>query len=180
MPASLPWPGRPRPLGFAAAHTRSIRLIPNVVVLPYRNSFVVGKAGTTLDLLSDGRFTLAVGVGYLKREFTALGIDFNDRAVLVEEALQVIRAIWTSDDVSFEGKNFTTSVITAHPRPASPAPIWTGGNTGAARRRVAAYGDGEELAALGVTWGQVQVPGDSLAHTKEAIAQFGEQVIAKL
>lgn len=239
-------------MGFAAAHTRSIRLIPNVVVLPYRNPFVVAKAGATLDLLSDGRFTLAVGVGYLKREFIALGIDFDDRAALVEEALQVIRAIWTGDDVSFEGKNFTASGITAHPRPASRPPIWIGGNTGAARRRVAAYGDGwcpfpapailaqtartasleslaelkdgiddlrrrlddagrdpegiditftnaqggspgadgfdadaflagvEELAALGVTWVQVQVPGDSLAHTKEAIAQFGEQVIAKL
>lgn len=239
-------------MGFAAAHTHSIRLIPNVVVLPYRNPFVVAKAGATLDLLSDGRFTLAVGVGYLKREFTALGIDFDDRAALVEEALQVIRAIWTTDDVSFEGKSFTASGITAHPRPASPPPIWIGGNTGAARRRVAAYGDGwcpfpapailaqtartasleslaelkdgiddlrrrldeadrdpagiditftnaqggspgadgfdadaflagvEELAALGVTWVQVQVPGDSLTHAKEAIAQFGEQVIARL
>jgi probable F420-dependent oxidoreductase len=239
-------------MGFAAAHTDSIRLIPNVVVLPYRNPFVVAKAGATLDLLSGGRFTLAVGVGYLKREFTALGIDFDDRAALVEEALQVIRAIWTTDDVSFEGKNFTASGITAHPRPASPPPIWIGGNTAAARRRVAAYGDGwcpfpapailaqtartasleslaelrdgiedlrrrleeagrdpagiditftnaqggapgtdgfeadaflagvQELAALGVTWVQVQVPGDSLTHTREAIAQFGEQVIAKL
>ena len=239
-------------MGFAAAHTSTLWLIPNVVVLPYRNPFVVAKAGATLDLLSGGRFVLAVGVGYLKREFTALGVDFDDRAALVEEALQVIRAIWTSDDVSFEGKNFTASGITAHPRPASPPPIWIGGNTAAARRRAVAYGDGwcpfpapavlaqtartasleslvelkvgiddlrrrldeagrdpatvditfsnaqggvpgagsfdadayvdgvRQLAELGITWVQVQVPGDSLAHAKEAIAQFGEQVIAKL
>ncbi|MHA3021192.1 LLM class F420-dependent oxidoreductase [Mycobacterium sp. BMJ-28] len=239
-------------MGFAAAHTSTLRLIPNVVVLPYRNPFVVAKAGATLDLLSGGRFTLAVGVGYLKREFTALGVDFDERAELVEEALQVIRAIWAGDDISFEGKHFTASGITAHPRPAVAPPIWIGGNTAAARRRVAAYGDGwcpfpapavlaqtartaaldsledlkigiedlrrrledagrdpaavditfsnnqggvpgddafdaaayldgvAALADLGVTWIQVQVPGDSLAHALEAIARFGEQVIAKL
>ena len=60
-------------LGFAAAGTTTLRLIPNIVVLPYRNPFVVAKSGATLDLFSGGRFTLAVGVGYLKREFAALG-----------------------------------------------------------------------------------------------------------
>jgi probable F420-dependent oxidoreductase len=238
-------------MGFAAAHTTTLRLIPNVVVLPYRNPFVVAKAGATLDLLSGGRFTLAVGVGYLKREFTALGVDFDERADLVEEALQVIRAIWTTDDVSFEGRHFTATGITAHPRPVSlpHPPIWIGGNTAAARRRVAAYGDGwcpfpapaalaqtartaameslddlkagiddlrrrceaagrdpsaldvtftnakggnpadddfnadaflsglEKLTALGVTWVQVQVPGDSLAHAVETIEKFGKLVI---
>src|ERR1700744_6612240 len=59
-------------LGLAAAPTPPLRLIPNIVVLPYRNPFVVAKSGATLDLLSGGRFTLAVGVGYLKREFAAL------------------------------------------------------------------------------------------------------------
>lgn len=239
-------------MGFAAAHTRTLRLIPNVVVLPYRNPFVVAKAGATLHLLSGGRFTLAVGVGYLKREFTALGVDFEERGALVEEALQVIRAIWAGDDVNFEGRHFTASGITAHPRPDVAPPIWVGGNTAAARRRVAEYGDGwcpfpaagilaqtartdpmdsldtlksgiedlrrrldsagrdpaavditfsnaeggvpgddsfdagayldgiGRLAELGVTWIQVQLPGDSLAHTTDVIAQFGEQVIAKL
>jgi probable F420-dependent oxidoreductase len=229
-------------------------LIPNVVVLPYRNPFIVAKAGATLDLLSGGRFTLAIGVGYLKREFTALGVDFDERADLVEEALQVIRAIWTGDDVTFEGRHFTASGITAHPRPLSQPhpPIWIGGNTGSARRRVAEHGDGwcpfpapallaqtartasmesqddlksgiddlrrrceaagrdpsavdvtftnavggnpanddfnddayldgiEKLAALGVTWVQVGVPGDSLARAVETIERFGILVIDKL
>jgi probable F420-dependent oxidoreductase len=238
-------------MGFAAAHTTTLRLIPNVVVLPYRNPFVVAKAGATLDVLSGGRFTLAVGVGYLKREFAALGVDFDERADLVEEALRVIRTVWTADDVSFEGRHFAASGITAHPRPVTQPhpPIWIGGNTGAARRRVAAFGDGwcpfpapavlaqtartasmetlgdlksgiedlhrrcdavgrdpssldvtfsnaaggnpadedfgaaayldgvERLAALGVTWIQVQVPGDSLAHAVEVIERFGRLVI---
>ena len=67
-------------MGFAAARTTTVRLIPNVVVLPYRNPFVVAKSGATLDLLSEGRFTLAVGVGYLKREFAALGVEFDERS----------------------------------------------------------------------------------------------------
>ena len=131
-------------MGFAAARTMTLRLIPNIVVLPYRNPFVVAKAGATLDLLSGGRFTLAVGVGYLKREFTALGVDFDERAHLFEESLEVIRGIWTTDDFSYEGRHFTAKGITAHPRPVSKPhpPIWIGGNTGAARERVTKYGDG--------------------------------------
>jgi probable F420-dependent oxidoreductase len=237
-------------MGYAAARTTTLRLIPNIVVLPYRNPFVVAKSGATLDLLSDGRFTLGVGVGYLKREFTALGVEFDERGELFDEALEVIRGIWTSDDFSYEGKHFTASGITAHPRPVSSPhpPIWIGGNTAAARRRVATYGDGwcpfpapamlaqtartaemdadtlgggiddlrrrleaagrdpasvdisftnaeggspgddafkaeaylsgvEKLAALGVTWLQVGLPGDSLAHVLETIERFGKSVI---
>ena len=131
-------------MGYAAARTTTLRLIPNIVVLPYRNPFVVAKSGATLDLLSGGRFTLAVGVGYLKREFAALGVDFEERAALFDEALDVIRAIWTTDDVSFEGTHFSAKGITAHPRPVSDPypPVWIGGNTAAARRRVADKGDG--------------------------------------
>ena len=67
-------------MSYAAAHTTMLRLVPNIVVLPYRNPFVVAKAGATLDLVSGGRFTLAVGVGHLKGEFFALGVDFDERA----------------------------------------------------------------------------------------------------
>ncbi|KUH99086.1 LLM class F420-dependent oxidoreductase [Mycobacterium sp. IS-3022] len=238
-------------MGYAAATTTTLRLIPNIVVLPYRNPFVVAKAGATLDLLSEGRFTLGVGVGYLKREFAALGVDFEERAALFEEALEVIRGIWTTDDYSYQGRHFTASGITAHPRPVSHPhpPIWIGGNTTAARKRVVAYGDGwcpfpapallaqtartatmdtetlasgiddlrrrfdeagrdwsriditftnpeggspgsddfkadaylaglEKLAATGVTWVQVGLPGDSLSHVLETIERFGKSVIA--
>ena len=131
-------------MAFAAAHTSTIRLIPNIVVLPYRNPFVVAKSGATLDRLSGGRFTLAVGVGYLRKEFAALGVDYEERAALFDEALEVIDAIWTGDDVSYEGRHFTATGITAHPRPVSSPrpPIWIGGNTGAARQRVVDHGEG--------------------------------------
>lgn len=129
-------------MAYAAAATTTLRLIPNLVVLPYRNPFLVAKSGATLDLLSGGRFVLAVGVGYLKAEFAALGVDFDQRATLMDEALQVVRAVWTTDDVSFIGKHFAARGITAHPRPAICPPIWVGGNTAAARDRVVRHGDG--------------------------------------
>ncbi len=69
-------------------------------------------------------------------------MSITTSAELVDEALQVIRAIWTADDVSFEGRHFTARGITAHPRPENLPPIWVGGNTAAARQRVALYGDG--------------------------------------
>lgn len=129
-------------MSFVAARTTKLRLIPNIVVLPYRNPFVVAKAGATLDALSGGRFTLAAGAGYLKSEFAALGVDHGERNDLFDEALQVLRAIWSRDDVTFEGRHFSARGITAHPRPAAPPPIWIGGNSARARQRVADHGDG--------------------------------------
>ena len=157
-------------MGFAAAHTTSVCLVPNIVVLPYRNPFVVAKAGATLDVLSGGRFILAVGVGYLKREFAALGVDFDDRAILFDEALDVIRAIWTSDEVVYQGRTFTADGITAHPRPVSSPhpPIWIGGNTAAARRRVARHGDG---------WCPFKAPA-ALAQTARTAALEGVAALA--
>src|SRR5271156_536776 len=116
-------------MGYAAAHTTTLRLIPNIVVLPYRNPFVVAKSGATLDLLSGGRFTLAVGVGYLKREFAALGVDFEERAALFGEALDVIRAIWTTGNAGSAGARFAARGIGGCPFPARPPlpPIQIGG-----------------------------------------------------
>jgi probable F420-dependent oxidoreductase len=131
-------------LGYAAAHTTALRLIPNIVVLPYRNPFVVAKAAATLDVLSGGRFTLAVGAGYLKGEFAALGVDHAERNELFDEALGVLVAVWTGDDVSVAGRHFEARGVTAHPRPVSNPhpPIWIGGNGARARRRVVEHGQG--------------------------------------
>jgi probable F420-dependent oxidoreductase len=131
-------------LGFAAAHTTSLRLVPNIVVLPYRNPFLVAKAGATLDRLSGGRFTLAVGAGYLKSEFAALGVAYEERNELFDEALELIHLAWTGDEVTFDGRHFSARQVAAHPRPvAEPRPpIWIGGNSAAARQRVADHAEG--------------------------------------
>ena len=129
-------------MAFCAAATSTIRLIPNVVVLPYRNPFIVAKAGATLDVLSGGRFTLSVGAGYLKSEFAALGVDHAARNDIFDESIDVLRAVWTRDDVHHVGAHFSARGVTAHPRPAQCPPIWIGGNSSGARQRAAAKGDG--------------------------------------
>src|SRR5258707_14219572 len=149
-------------MGFAAARTTTLRLIPNIVVLPYRNPFIVAKAGATLDLLSGGRFTLAAGAGYLKGEYAALGVDHAERNDLFDEALDVLKAIWTSDNVSFSGRHFSARGVTAHPRPVTEPhpPIWIGGNSSQARQRVADRGQG---------WCPFLAPPD-LAQTARTVA----------
>ena len=131
-------------MGFAAARTTTLRLIPNIVVLPYRNPFVVAKSGATLDMLSDGRFTLAVGVGYLKREFTALGCGFRRKGRAVRGGAGGDPRHLDRRRYLVRGRHFSAKGITAHPRPVSRPhpPIWIGGNTAAARQRVVTYGDG--------------------------------------
>jgi probable F420-dependent oxidoreductase len=128
-------------LAAIAARTTRLRLIPNIVVLPYRNPFVVAKAAATLDLVSDGRFVLSVAAGYLRSEYRALGVDFERRNALFDDSLVAIRRAWTEDSFTFEGDGFTAVGVTANPKPAH-IPIWIGGNSALSRRRVAAHGDG--------------------------------------
>lgn len=128
-------------LTMVAAVTERIRLIPNIVVLPYRNPFLVAKAGATLDALSGGRFVLSVATGYLRSEYRALGVDFEERNALFDEALAVLHGVWREDEFAFEGTGFTASGVSANPKPAH-VPIWIGGNSALTRRRVAAHGDG--------------------------------------
>ncbi|MYL05071.1 MAG: LLM class F420-dependent oxidoreductase [Acidimicrobiaceae bacterium] len=129
-------------LAFCAAVTEQILLIPNVVVLPYRNPLLVAKSVATIDALSDGRFVLAVGTGYLKGEYRALGVDFDERNALFDEAIEVMRGVWTTDDFQYEGRNFTAHGQTANPTPSGPIPIWIGGNSRLSRRRVVEKADG--------------------------------------
>ena len=129
-------------LSFCAAVTDRMRLIPNILVLPYRNPFLVAKAAATLDALSDGRFTLAVATGYMRGEYKALGVDFEQRNALFDEAIEVIRGIWSEDEFAHEGSTFSAKGQTANPKPTPHPPIWIGGNSRLSRQRVARYGDG--------------------------------------
>jgi probable F420-dependent oxidoreductase len=128
-------------LAVVAAGTERIRLIPNIVVLPYRNPFIVAKSAATLDALSGGRFVLSVATGYLRSEYRALGVDFEQRNALFDEALVAMRGVWSEDEFTFEGSGYTAVSVTVNPKPAH-VPIWIGGNSALTRRRVAAHGDG--------------------------------------
>ncbi len=235
-------------LAFVAASSERLLLIPNIVVLPYRNPFLVAKLAATLDVLSGGRFVLSTALGYLRSEYRALGVDFDARNQLFDEALEVLRGVWTTDAFPFEGSGYTASGVSANPKPAK-VPIWIGGNSQRTRRRVAEFGDGwnpfpasatmaqttgtvpletvEELSVMldylwqkvdeagrdrasldiafsaahgdpaaadfdpdrhletlgrlsgiGVTWNGATVPGDSIDHAVEGLAEYGEKVIA--
>lgn len=129
-------------LAFVAAVTERLLLIPNVVVLPYRNPFLVAKSAATIDAVSGGRFVLAAGTGYLKGEYRALGVDFDERNDLFDEAVEVMRGVWTTDDFSYGGRHFNAPGQTANPKPHRRIPIWIAGNSRLSRRRAATIGDG--------------------------------------
>lgn len=241
-------------LSFCAAVTERIRLMPHILVLPYRNPFLLAKSVATVDVLSGGRFILGAAAGYLRSEYAALGVDFDERNALFDEALEVLVGIWSTDDYRYQGRHFEARGQTANPKPLQQPhpPIWVGGNSRLARRRAARSAQGwmpfhapaalarttrtpvletredlarlldelwamvdeagrargeldihfqndrggtpgrsdfdpglyreglEGLAKLGVTWCGAGVPGDDIGRSLEALAQFGETVIAPL
>jgi probable F420-dependent oxidoreductase len=115
-------------------------------VLPYRHPLVVAKQAATIDQLSGGRLTLAVGVGFLRGEFDALGVPpFAERAAVTEEYIAVLRQAWeTPGPVSFQGRYVRFSDVHARPGPAQQPslPLWVGGNHPRALRRAGELGDG--------------------------------------
>lgn len=129
-------------LGAVAAVTERMRLLTYLAVLPYRNPLLVAKAATTVDRISNGRFVLGAGTGYLKSEFFALGVDFEERNRLFDEALDVMPMHWSGEPFSYEGTHFTVRDAIARPRPTGPIPIWLGGNSKLTLRRVAERAQG--------------------------------------
>ena len=130
-------------LGAAAGATSSLALVTNLSVVPYRNPLLLAKAAATLNRMSEGRFYLGAGAGYLKSEYFALGVDFKERNALFEEALQVMRLHWSGKPFNFDGRHFSARDIQALPAPRGHnVPIWMGGNSDAALKRAATYAAG--------------------------------------
>ncbi len=124
-------------LSFAAAATTRLQLQTYIYVAAYRNPFLSASSALSLDLLSGGRLTLGMAAGYLKPEYGALGVDFDERNELLEEAIEVMKLAWTGEDVAYQGRHFRARGVRLAPRPrATPhPPIWMGGNTTRAIRR---------------------------------------------
>ncbi len=130
-------------LAAAGAVTERITLLTYLAVLPYRNPFLVAKAATTIDRISGGRFILGVGTGYMKSEFFALGVDFEERNALFDEALDVLPLHWSGQPFSYEGRHFSARDVVGRPAPTGATiPIWIGGNARVTRRRVAERAQG--------------------------------------
>ena len=127
-----------------AARTAHIRLGTNVYILPLRHPIAVARMVTTLDVLSGGRFSFGIGLGWLEEEFTAVEIDFASRAGRTREAVRVLRALWTEETVAFAGKYFSFAPVKFEPKPIQQPhpPLIVGGESAAALKRAAEIGDG--------------------------------------
>jgi probable F420-dependent oxidoreductase len=128
-------------LTYLAGVTRNIRLVPSVMIVPYRPPLLAAKVLATLDVLSQGRLTLGVGVGWMEEEFEALGSPpFAERGEVTNEYLQAFKELWASDRPTFEGKYCRFSNIKFLPKPVQKPhpPIWVGGQS----RRAAELGNG--------------------------------------
>jgi probable F420-dependent oxidoreductase len=132
-------------LSHLAHATKRAKLGISVLVIPYRNPLLTAKMLATIDVLSKGRVILGAGVGWLREEFEALDApSFDERGPVTEDYIKLMRAAWTTDPVSFEGKHYSVRDVHVLPKPVQRGgiPVWIGGHTGAAVRRAGTIGDG--------------------------------------
>ena len=158
-------------LGFVGASPNRLKLFTNVRVLPYRNPFIPAKAAATLQILSDDRLLLGVGVGYQREEFDALGVNHRERGALTDEAIETIRLAWAGGSVVKQGRHFHAAGNEPRPVPNPPPPIWIGGGSDASVARAPRLRDG---------WAPyLSVPTTDETVMRSAVvsmAHFGEKV----
>ena len=144
VPAVADWIDPMVCLSFAAAATTTIGLATGVLLLPEHNPVIVAKQAASLDKLSGGRFTLGIGIGWSREEFDALGIPFERRGARTADYVAAMRTIWRDDIASHAGEFANFSAIRVNPKPfrGGRIPVVLGGNSEAALRRVAQWGDG--------------------------------------
>ena len=157
-------------LSVAAGTTERIRLMSAITLVPLYPAALLAKMGAALDVASNGRFTLGVGVGgEFPNEFEACGVPVNQRGSRTDDALEVITRTWTETDVTYEGRYTTLKNFSLKPLPIQKPrpPIWVSGRTDAAMKRAAKYGDG---------WLPYMYTPEHLANSIEKIKAFGEEV----
>jgi len=131
-------------LTFAAAATCRIEVATGVLLLPEHNPVVAAKQAATLDVLSGGRLTLGIGIGWSAEEFAALGVPFARRGQRAAEYVAAMRRLWSDDVATFHGEFARFDAVRVNPKPirGRRIPVIVGGNSDAALGRVAAFGDG--------------------------------------
>ena len=131
-------------LSYMSATTSRVRLGTSVLVLPYHNPVELAKYAATLDQMSAGRLTLGIGVGAMAEEFDALGIRMRGRGAVTNESISLMRELWTKTLPEFHSRNWDFSDLYFSPKPVQQPyiPLWVGGSSARALRRVARLGDG--------------------------------------
>jgi probable F420-dependent oxidoreductase len=130
-------------MGFLAAVTRTLELVTGIVILPQRQTALVAKQAAEVDVLSQGRLRLGVGIGWNALEYEGLNADFSTRGRRLEEQVDVLRALWKNELVTFEGRDHTIRDAGINPLPVQrPIPIWGGAFRPVAVERVCRVMDG--------------------------------------
>ncbi|MGA7419434.1 MAG: LLM class F420-dependent oxidoreductase [Acidimicrobiales bacterium] len=143
VPSDADWLDPLVALAFVAAVTTRIRVATGILLLPQHNPVVVAKQAASLDVLSNGRFVLGIGIGWSSEEFAALGVPFRGRARRMEEFVEVMRTLWRDEVSSYQGEFARFEAVRSYPKPSrGRVPVVMGGNSDAALDRVVTYGDG--------------------------------------
>jgi probable F420-dependent oxidoreductase len=173
LPGDTAFPDVLETLAFLAGRTSELRLHTSVLVLPLHHPVHLAKRVATLDRLSGGRVTVGVGVGGMRDEITALGVDPSTRGRRADESIAALRVLWRDDPASFEGEFYRFSGVRSHPRPVREGgpPIHVGGHSAAAARRAGRLGDG--FHPLGVPLDGLDANGGLLAVMREAARAAG-------
>jgi len=132
-------------MAYIAGATEKIRMVSSVMIVPHRNPILTAKAIATIDVLSGGRVTVGVGVGWFREEFEALHTaDFDKRGAVTNEYLEIFKKLWTQSPVAHQGEFYSFEALHCEPLPIQKPhpPIWIGGHSRPALRRAARYGDG--------------------------------------
>ena len=130
-------------LGYVAAVTERVSLGTSIIILPLRNPLHLAQVAATVDQLSGGRLILGVGVGSAEPEYAALSANWPERGSVADEALEVLKHVWTVEHPHFQGRHFNISGVNSYPKPVqSPhPPLWIGGGSRRSIRRAAEFGD---------------------------------------
>lgn len=131
-------------LGHTAQHVGDMDLAATLVLLPYHNPVRIAELGATLDVLTEGQFTLGVGLGYRQEEYDAFGVKREDAPGRLVEGLDIIKRLWTEPSVDFDGEHFELEDVSIRPQPLQDPrpPIWVGASNESSVRRGARIADG--------------------------------------
>ena len=161
-------------LGWLAGVAKKVELGTTVIIVPYRHPLETARATAVVDQLCGGRFIFGVGVGWAKQEFEAIGVPFEKRGAMTNDYLQAIRACWTQDIASYDGRFARFRDIHTSPRPVRPKgpPIWVGGSSDGALRRAVLHGDAWHPIRIRVDW----VRDTGIPKLREIAAREGRSV----
>lgn len=141
-PEFTEFPDQMAMIAAMAAVTTRLRFSTNAFVLPMRDPFSVAKALATISVISDGRISPSIGVGWSRDEFDILGREFGNRGKRCDEMIEVMRLLWSGEYVEYRGQYYQFDRLEMNPKPVAPIPLWIGGMSDAAHRRAARLGDG--------------------------------------